>query len=215
MRKHLQAAQPKSITDGLSALADYRGELKGKNSDGSVSLEMAEAIREFIEARTVAKSLKALSDSFEGLHKDFGKSEDDIFFVDPPFFQLGEYATKYGDDYQAFLNDVGVAKETLVRVSAIGDQGADEDHKRPLHLMTALRAKGKEFDTVILLDVEADMWPNKNCRTPEQLEQERRVFYVGFTRAKQQILLLRNKKYGTIAVHPGTRAHGRQPRMLD
>lgn len=42
--------------------------------------------------------------------------------------------------------------------------------------MTALRAKAKEFDKVILLDVEADMWPNKNARTPEQLEQERRVF---------------------------------------
>lgn len=37
------------------------------------------------------------------------------------------------------------------------------------------------------------MWPNKNAKTPAQLEQERRVFYVGFTRARQEITLLLNR----------------------
>ena len=60
--------------------------------------------------------------------------------------------------------------------------------------MTALRAKGKEFDKVILLDVLNDIWPNKNARTPEQLESERRVFYVGFTRAKNHVVMLTTEK---------------------
>ena len=193
LRRHLRAVRPSSMSAGISAIADYRGELKGKNPGGIVSLAMAEAILEFVESRTVSSTLIALSDTFEGLHRDFGKSEDDIFYADPPFFQLAEYATRYGTDYDAFLDDIELAKETLVRVPPLEDQSVDERFRRPLHLMTALRAKGKEFDKVILLDVEADMWPNKNARTPEQLEQERRVFYVGFTRARREIVLLRNK----------------------
>ena len=194
LRRHLRAARPDSLLAGVSAIADYRGELKGKNPDGTVSLAMAEAIFEFVRSETVSSTLIALSDTFEGLHQDFGKSEEDIFYTDPPFSQLAEYATRYGTDYEAFLDDVEQAKETLVRVPPLEDESVDERFQRPLHLMTALRAKGKEFDKVVMLDVEADMWPNKNARTLEQLEQERRVFYVGFTRARREIVLLLNRK---------------------
>ena len=61
-----------------------------------------------------------------------------------------------------------------------------------MHLMTALRAKGKEFDAVIILDCNDKIWPSKLAITPEQLEQERRVFYVAFTRAKKKLILLVN-----------------------
>lgn len=59
--------------------------------------------------------------------------------------------------------------------------------------MTALRAKGKEFDVVIILDCNKDIWPSKLALSEEQLEGERRLFYVAFTRAKQRILMLVNK----------------------
>lgn len=72
---------------------------------------------------------------------------------------------------------------------------SDELWKRPIHLMTALRAKGKEFDTVILLDVNDDIWPNRNAKTPAQREAERRVFYVAFTRAKKRILMFVSNNY--------------------
>jgi DNA helicase-2/ATP-dependent DNA helicase PcrA len=62
--------------------------------------------------------------------------------------------------------------------------------------MTALRAKGKEFDKVVLLDVQGGIWPNKNARTPNELESERRVFYVGFTRARGQVSMLTHKASG-------------------
>ena len=192
VRRHLQNARPASFEAATTALADYRGDLKGKNPGGSVSMAMAEAVREFLESETVSSTLIALSNTFEGLHQDFGKSEDDIFYVDPPFFQLAEYATRYGKDYEGFVEDVELAKSTLVRVPP-EDEGVDESLRRPLHLMTALRAKGKEFDKVVLLDVEDGMWPNKNAKTPAQLEQERRVFYVGFTRARREITLLLNR----------------------
>lgn len=116
VRRHLQSARPTSFEAAATALAGYRGELKGKNPDGSMSIAMAEAILDFLESETVSSTLVALSDTFEGLHQDFGKSEDDIFYVDPPFFQLAEYATRYGDDYEEFVDDVELAKSTLVHV---------------------------------------------------------------------------------------------------
>jgi DNA helicase-2/ATP-dependent DNA helicase PcrA len=58
--------------------------------------------------------------------------------------------------------------------------------------MTALRAKGKEFDAVILLDVNQDIWPSKLAETEDQLEQERRVFYVAMTRVRKRLLMLVN-----------------------
>jgi DNA helicase-2/ATP-dependent DNA helicase PcrA len=68
--------------------------------------------------------------------------------------------------------------------------------------MTALRAKGKEFDSVVLLDCNEGIWPNKNAQTPQQIEAERRVFYVAFTRAKKRLLMLVNKTIGAKAATP-------------
>jgi DNA helicase-2/ATP-dependent DNA helicase PcrA len=140
-----------------------------------------------------------LGDNFEGLQIDIGKAEDDIFFKDPPFLHLAEYAIKYKDDYIQFIEDVEQAKEQLARIPPVDDDqlsSLDELWKRPVHLMTAIRSKGKEFDSVILLDMNDDIWPNKNAQTPEQKEAERRVFYVAFTRAKRRVLMLVSKRLG-------------------
>ena len=56
--------------------------------------------------------------------------------------------------------------------------------------MTATRAKGKEFDTVIILDVVETVWPHKRAQTKADVEAERRLFYVAFTRAKRRVILL-------------------------
>ena len=154
---------------------------------------MADSIQEFITSDTVSDTLMTLSQTFEGLQYDFGKSEEDIFYTDPPFFHLAEFAKQYGSDYDTFVQDIELAKETLVYVPPFEDGAEDDLSRHPLHLMTALRAKGKEFDKVILLDVHTDIWPNKNARTPEQLEAERRVFYVAVTRAKEHLVMLGSK----------------------
>ncbi len=64
-----------------------------------------------------------------------------------------------------------------------------DDAERPLHLMTATRAKGKEFDTVIMLDTVEKIWPHKRARSVREIEAERRLFYVAFTRARQRVIM--------------------------
>ena len=194
LRRHIEAKRPRTILAGVEALAEYRGNLKGRNEEGETSLSMAEAIRDFVAANSVSESLSALSKAFEGFYPDFGKAEDDIFFADPPFIQLSEFAKQYEDDYDSFIEDIEEAKKTLVRVLPFeSDERGEDLSKNPLHLMTALRAKGKEFDKIILLDVEDKMWPNINARTDAQKEAERRVFYVAFTCAREQVTMLLRK----------------------
>jgi DNA helicase-2/ATP-dependent DNA helicase PcrA len=45
---------------------------------------------------------------------------------------------------------------------------------------------------VVILDCNQDIWPSKLAITDEQQEAERRLFYVAFTRAKKQIVLMVN-----------------------
>ncbi|MCY4438015.1 MAG: ATP-binding domain-containing protein [Chloroflexi bacterium] len=162
-------------------------------------MAFSEAVKAFVNAETVSDALMQLSVNFEGLQYDVGKAEDDIFYTDPPFYQLAEYASHYGEDYDTFIDDIERAKDTLVYIPPFDDDSQDQKTdlwKHPLHLMTALRAKGKEFDTVVLLDVIDGIWPSKNATTPLQTEAERRIFYVAFTRARERVLLLVPKRIG-------------------
>ena len=199
--RHLQRAEPATMIDGINALSSYRGPLKkGSNIDGNMILSMASSIRKFMESANVSEALLALSEHFEGLQVDFGKAADDVFFTDPPFLQLAEYASTYGNDYDRFIDDIEQAKEQLAHTSSFEDDEEEvestELQRRPMHLMTALRAKGKEFDTVVLLDVVDDIWPHKKANQLRQREAERRVFYVAFTRAKQRVVMLVPTHFG-------------------
>lgn len=201
LKRHLQQCGPSTMVAAVEALAEYTGPLKRRNSNGNTSLGMAEAVAEFLAASTVSDTLTKLGTHFEGFQLDMGRAADDIFYVDPPFFQLAEYGSRYGDNYAHFVEDIERAKDQLAYVPPFEDDGeaiSSEDlWRRPLHLMTALRAKGKEFDTVILLDVNDGIWPNRNAKTQEQLEAERRVFYVAFTRARKRVLMLVSARLGS------------------
>lgn len=202
LRKYLINSNVSTVSQAVESLEVYRGSLKGEktNKEGKISLDIAKAIRCFLQAKTVSQSICELGDNFQGLQTDIGKAEDDIFYVDAPFLHLAEYAIRYDDDYIQFIEDVERAKEQLAYIPPFEDDdqpsSSDELWKRPVHLMTAIRSKGKEFDSVILLDVNDGILPNKNAQTPEQKEGERRVFYVAFTRAKRRVLMLVSKRLG-------------------
>ncbi|MEN3792179.1 ATP-dependent helicase [Fulvimarina sp. MAC3] len=199
--KHLRAAKPKSYDAVLDALEVFTGSLKGKNDDGKVAASFARSLRRLVHAPTVKTALEAIEE-LDGFKQDHGRGQEDIFLTDPPFFYLTEFAESYGDDFQSFIDDLETAKDTLVKLP--GEDREDAENaiwKRPIHLMTALRAKGKEFDTVVMLDMVDGIWPLRmNAKTERGLEAERRLFYVAMTRAKRRLILTSSGRIGDQAV---------------
>lgn len=77
--------------------------------------------------------------------------------------------------------------EELSLKSTLDEVEGEEDR---VNLMTIHHGKGLEFTVVFLVGLEEDLFPHANARgSPEALEEERRLFYVGMTRAKEFLFL--------------------------
>ena len=82
----------------------------------------------------------------------------------------------------------------LVRIALVADadQIPDSDENGMVTLMTLHTAKGLEFDTVFLTGMEDGTFPHmRSLADPTELEEERRLAYVGITRARNLLHLSR------------------------
>jgi len=78
----------------------------------------------------------------------------------------------------------------LSRISLFSDIDGWDEKADALTLMTAHNAKGLEFPVVFITGVEEGLFPHHQSLYPEEeLEEERRLFYVGMTRAKEKLFL--------------------------
>lgn len=68
-----------------------------------------------------------------------------------------------------------------------------DDSSQKVKLMTYHQAKGLEFKVVFLVALEQGIFPSINCTTFSELEEERRVCYVGITRAKERLFITNAK----------------------
>ena len=88
--------------------------------------------------------------------------------------------------------------EFLESITLTSDIDEMQDEENSVTLMTLHSAKGLEFPVVFLVGMEEGIFPGyKSIGEPRELEEERRLFYVGITRAKQ-FLHLTCAKHRTI-----------------
>ena len=77
----------------------------------------------------------------------------------------------------------------LQEISLYSDQDALGEEQSNVTLMTIHNAKGLEFRAVFVVGVEEEIFPSARSIEEQGIEEERRLFYVGLTRAEEQLTL--------------------------
>ncbi len=93
------------------------------------------------------------------------------------------------------LHDDGDGKEDLADIVShmslvdMLERNEEEEEDDSVTLMTFHSAKGLEFPYVFMIGVEEDLLPHQNSLEGDGIEEERRLTYVGITRAKQRLFI--------------------------
>ena len=111
--------------------------------------------------------------------------------------------------YEARTGSVNL-NDFLEEISLIADISEHQDDDNVITLMTLHSAKGLEFPVVFIIGMEEGIFPHQNAflEGDAGIEEERRLCYVGFTRAKERLYLTNAKKrmlYGKTNVNAPSR----------
>ncbi|RJP63060.1 MAG: ATP-dependent helicase [Ignavibacteriales bacterium] len=104
---------------------------------------------------------------------DYRQREDDLE-------QLAIFASSY-DSLELFLNEIGLQESFSGRES--------ENREDNIVLSTVHQAKGLEWELVFVINMTDKSFPHPFCVREEEIEEERRLFYVATTRASRYLCL--------------------------
>lgn len=83
----------------------------------------------------------------------------------------------------------------LAQVALVSEQDEYDEESSTVSLMTMHNAKGLEFPVVFITGLEDGVFPHiRSLGSPDELEEERRLAYVGITRARERLYLLHSKQ---------------------
>lgn len=196
-------------------------ELTRRARERGVSLYGAiESMREIGERRGIgvapmpARSIKALEDfkaMIDGLSAA-GEESSLAEFIDAAVKRTGymDYVLDEGDRAEERLDNIAELRASamdyqgmelrealrafLEQVSLVSDADNAGEKRDAITLITLHQAKGLEFPVVFMVGMEEGLLPHSRSiesRDPEEIEEERRLCYVGMTRAKRMLYLVR------------------------
>ena len=106
--------------------------------------------------------------------------EKDLFFI---LDEIQESAEGY-DMYEEWFDHIKEYKEELKRQQELKKQDGNQVEFSTLH-----SSKGLEYPIVFIIDINEGIIPYHKAELLEEIEEERRMFYVGMTRAKERLHL--------------------------
>ncbi|WP_147803148.1 DNA helicase PcrA [Alkalicoccus halolimnae] len=192
---------------GLSArftktLKEFAGQLRGwvEMQEYLPVMELVEEMLEKTGYREMLKQDKSLES--EGRLENI----NEFLTVAKEFEEASEDKT-----LTAFLTD-------LALIADIDQVDEEEESQEKSLLMTLHSAKGLEFPIVFLIGLEEGVFPHSRSLMEEaEMEEERRLAYVGITRAEQQLFISRAKMrtlYGRTNMNPPSRFLHELPQEL-
>ncbi|PZA07813.1 MULTISPECIES: ATP-dependent helicase [unclassified Meiothermus] len=174
--------------------------------------ELAEAAFEAGPAEFIQRVLDATD--YKNFIKDEPDAEDRLANLDELLRAARDWEAEVGGSLAEFLDTVALtasAEEPARRVQD-GKLEPPREKAEEVTLMTLHNAKGLEFPVVFLVGVEENLLPHRNSLNRlEDLEEERRLFYVGITRAQERLYL----SYAEEREIYGKRESTRPSRFLD
>jgi DNA helicase-2/ATP-dependent DNA helicase PcrA len=99
----------------------------------------------------------------------------------------------------------------LQEISLVSDQDTIQEEQSLVTLMTLHNAKGLEFGAVFMIGMEEGIFPHMRSIEEQGIEEERRLAYVGMTRAKERLTLTHASNRSLW----GRRAHNLPSRFID
>jgi DNA helicase-2/ATP-dependent DNA helicase PcrA len=196
----LPAALGAGLGDGLPARAG-----SGWNDFEAVSKAVLK------EAPDTARMIRAIASSGyrDHLEREYPNWRDRLEDIE----QFALFAEGY-DGAEAFLADVSLYDDVL----ALRKEGRAYDDER-LILSTVHQAKGLEWDTVFIMRLADNAFPNRRAFDLEGgVEEERRLFYVAVTRARERLFLSYPLTVGTdtlVLNRPSMFIDELDPRLLE
>lgn len=135
---------------------------------------IAKVLKENTDEKERVDHLEELLDSMKGFTEKEPESSIDE--------RTGEMIEDYFPSLDHFM-------ESIALLSDDEENSAEEDADR-VKLMTIHSAKGLEFDYVFITGLEENLFPSSMCANSRQeMEEERRLFYVALTRARKKVTL--------------------------
>ncbi len=168
---------------GLSIMEAARGAEKGgflsKRAATSVGkfARMMDGIAEFVEGKGAFETANQVIEK-SGYRELLDKGGDRKENIDEFLNSAHEFDRVVGSDFRGFVEQIALASDT--------DTEAGEG---VVKLMTLHASKGLEFPVVFIVGMNEDVIPLSKSGIIEDIEEERRLCYVGMTRAKKRLFL--------------------------
>jgi DNA helicase-2/ATP-dependent DNA helicase PcrA len=122
-----------------------------------------------------------------------------------------EQLVEVGREFDAAAADEGSLTVFLQEIALVADADARSDDEGLVTLMTLHNAKGLEYPIVFIAGCEDGVFPHSRALDEGGLEEERRLFYVGVTRAMRELYLTYALRRAAFGVH----TNGMRSRFLD
>jgi DNA helicase-2/ATP-dependent DNA helicase PcrA len=156
------------------------------NSNVGIFFQMMLNFFEASENLKVSTLCKKILDDIE--YEDYLKQDDSDSAQDRRIDNVRALVSDIR--YQEEDNPELTLSEYLASAALHAAQDDLEEHNSKVHLLTLHNAKGLEFPVVFIMAMEEGIFPHHSSKdTPEELEEERRLAYVGMTRAQERLFL--------------------------